>query len=402
MSAFLTRTQIIDHRRCDIVLPSLRLEESNVTLGPPSPFAHYSHQTEMVQRLSEAFQYVDDASSLDQIITFRQIVQDWMDELPKVYSTHHPDMQWDCSYWYVVWQRRNLHVLGYLTMFLPLRACLVKNVETLPHVKKELIAMAVECSYLLLSSLERLLESIFPDATKHHFAIFCCFESVFSLCSAIQNDDEVSIPRWDLLIKVIKPSLEILERLQRVNKIWIAPRTVLANLRDKLTLTPGERTQQSGRNLDSQPKQQKKQITPPGNLSNRILKPTSPKSQICATPVFDVFLGHFVDSFGPRNAGTSSTLHWIHTGRPYQMLRAGIVATASSPLLRDAYQAISTVFYGLSVRDERLVHAGAKIYPRILRSLQAAIYHPEQRKSDAVLMTVILCITYEVGASTRE
>jgi hypothetical protein len=218
----------------------------------------------MVQQLSKTFQDFDGEFSLGQAIAFRQIVQDWMDNLPKIYSTENPDTKWDDGHWYIVWQRRNLHVIGYSTMLHPLKPYLLKKArKSLHDGGSQLTAMAVQCSSLLISALERFFEWTFPDRVKYHFFLFCVFDSATLLCSAIMKDEDVSLPRRDLLVKAIESSLEMLKRLGTVNKHGIRPYAVLASLADKLTLTPEERALQlSCRNPDS-PQNLQKHESPP-------------------------------------------------------------------------------------------------------------------------------------------
>ena len=467
MSAFLGRPRIVDHRRCDIVLPSQLLDESDVTPGPPSPFAQFSLQTGMIQRLSEAFPHIDEKFSLSQILAFRQIVQDWMNELPKVYSTNSPDTRWDSRHGHVVWQRRNLHVIGYLTMLYPSKACLVHNTGIpVPDGRKEQINIAVECLSLLVSAWTSLLKIVFPDHAKYDFAIFCYFESTISLLTTIDKDGAVGGPRRDVLTKAIESLVQVLERLKYINRAWIkshALLTILADTRaagEKALRPPCSNANHSGPKspepssppeslapLDASPapspfipeplaflsstamivaravagdppRQQGWDLTTYesagapklrtrtpkdyrrdfARAANRRHSVPSPLPLLSSKPVFDVFLEHFLDSYGPRETSTSSTPYWMQTQGPYQVWRAGVVAMASSPLVCNAYKVVSTAYYGLSVRDQRLVRASAKLYTSVLKSLLMAIYHPEQSKSDAVLITVLLCGAYEVSS----
>lgn len=179
-----------------------------------------------------AFGFVHDGISFDQIIAFRQIVQDWMDELPKVYSRDSPDTQWDNDFWYVDWQRRNLQVTGYLTILHPLKAALVKDTKTSLSLGK-LTSMAVNYSSLLISASESLLNLIFPSHASYHFAFFGMFEPAI-LLSLVVEDDDAGFPYLGVAIQSVESSLKILERLRHVSKSMTRLHTVLSNLATKL------------------------------------------------------------------------------------------------------------------------------------------------------------------------
>jgi hypothetical protein len=118
-------------------------------------------------------------------------------------------------------------------------------------------------------------------------------------------------------------------------------------------------------------------------------------------PILDVFLEKFLDSYGLEIPSAWQPMYWIQVGRPYQLWRLGAAARTFSPLLCDTFAAISTTSFGLSIGDGRLVSAGDKVYFSNLRSLQTAICHPKQSKSDEVLMAATLCGVYEVRASAN-
>ncbi|KAI1842628.1 hypothetical protein JX266_011241 [Neoarthrinium moseri] len=111
--------------------------------------------------------------------------------------------------------------------------------------------------------------------------------------------------------------------------------------------------------------------------------------------IHDALIGRFVDSYGSPGTTTSQPKYWIHDGRPWCLWRSGAEICAFSPLLHTAYLTIATAYSGLSLNDNRLTQAGARSYPVVLRQLQKALDDPERSKSDAVLITIGLCMTYE-------
>ncbi|KAL1961570.1 hypothetical protein VTN77DRAFT_1607 [Rasamsonia byssochlamydoides] len=103
-------------------------------------------------------------------------------------------------------------------------------------------------------------------------------------------------------------------------------------------------------------------------------------------PALDVFVQRFVDSFSPE-VDTSS-------GRA-GALRAAAGIRMFSPMITNAFEAVSLTFFGRSVQDPRIESAGLRLYPRTLRSLQEALLDPERSRSEATLVTVTLLLAFE-------
>lgn len=118
-------------------------------------------------------------------------------------------------------------------------------------------------------------------------------------------------------------------------------------------------------------------------------------------PIKAALVEKFVDSYGSPKSPDSEDKFWIHEGRPWVLWRVGAEHSASSELLQSAYLAVSAAYAGLVYQDKRLIRAGAQTYAHVLKSLQHALNDPEAGKSDAVLMTVGLCMNYE-GRLCRE
>lgn len=104
-------------------------------------------------------------------------------------------------------------------------------------------------------------------------------------------------------------------------------------------------------------------------------------------PAVDVFVERFVDAFSPEVD--------IKSGRA-GALRAAAGIRMFSPLIADAFEAVSVAFFGRSVQNKELEASGFRLYPRVLRGLQDALLDPERSKSEATLVTVTLLLAFEV------
>ncbi|OJJ50383.1 hypothetical protein ASPZODRAFT_2117719 [Penicilliopsis zonata CBS 506.65] len=107
----------------------------------------------------------------------------------------------------------------------------------------------------------------------------------------------------------------------------------------------------------------------------------------------DVFVERFVDAFSPEvdfKAG--------HAGA----IRAAAQIRMFSPLMCDAFEAVSVAFFGRSIQDKRIETVGFRMYPRVLRGLQEALMDAERSKAESTLVTVILLIAFESVERTTQ
>lgn len=106
-------------------------------------------------------------------------------------------------------------------------------------------------------------------------------------------------------------------------------------------------------------------------------------------PAVDVFVERFVDAFSPEVD--------IKSGRA-GALRAAAGIRMFSPLISDAFEAVSVAFFGRSVQNKQIEASGFRLYPRVLRALQDALVDPEKSKAESTLVTVILLLAFEVSS----
>ncbi|KAJ5964007.1 uncharacterized protein N7479_003883 [Penicillium vulpinum] len=111
------------------------------------------------------------------------------------------------------------------------------------------------------------------------------------------------------------------------------------------------------------------------------------------SPAADVFVERFVDAFSPEvdmKSGTAGAL------------RAAAGIRMFSPLITDAFEAVSVAFFGRSVQNKHIEASGFRLYPRVLRSLQDALVDPEKCKAESTLVTVILLLAFESVERTTQ
>ncbi|KAJ5605457.1 hypothetical protein N7510_008238 [Penicillium lagena] len=104
-------------------------------------------------------------------------------------------------------------------------------------------------------------------------------------------------------------------------------------------------------------------------------------------PAVDVFVERFLDAFSPEVDSKHGRAGAIRAAAEIRMF---------SPLISDAFEAVSVAFFGRSIQDKRIEASGFRLYPRVLRGLQDALIDPEKSKAESTLVTVILLLAFEV------
>ncbi|KAL6235067.1 hypothetical protein BDW75DRAFT_230664 [Aspergillus navahoensis] len=109
--------------------------------------------------------------------------------------------------------------------------------------------------------------------------------------------------------------------------------------------------------------------------------------------MLDVFIERFVDAFSPEVDARAGEAGAIRRAAEVRMF---------SPILRDAFDSVSQVFFGRSVQNQTIEVRGFSGYPRVLRSLQEALLDPERSKAESTLATVVLLMAFESVERTAQ
>jgi hypothetical protein len=242
MSLLLFRPLIINDASCSFELPRIRLENPDSLQELPSPIAHMVLQCQLGRAICKIPGVASGLLSPAQAETIEQEVEKWLSSFPPAYRVADPDTQWDEDYQYVVLQRCQLHVVGYMTMLAPLKGFLTKvwDLDS-PDAEIRFRATAVLISLSLMDASQRLFNCIFPANAKFHFATFLIFDTASFLCSAVIRDSTRTLPQREKVIEAIRLALGFMEQLSRLTKSGAICFAILGRLVAKLALSPEER-----------------------------------------------------------------------------------------------------------------------------------------------------------------
>ncbi|PWY86652.1 C6 finger domain-containing protein [Aspergillus heteromorphus CBS 117.55] len=110
-------------------------------------------------------------------------------------------------------------------------------------------------------------------------------------------------------------------------------------------------------------------------------------------PMLDVFIERFVDAFSPQVSTKAGQAGAVRRAAGIRMF---------SPILMDAFESVSTAYFGRIIQDKDLEASGFRLYPRVLRSLQQALQDPERSKAESTLVTVMLLMAFESVERTTQ
>jgi hypothetical protein len=175
-----------------------------------------------------------------QAISVQEEIQRWFASFPSAFRLIDPDTRWDNTHNYVVMQRHQLHVIGYMVILMPLKKCLVRNFDqNMSTVEKSLQSSAIDCALKLIEASRPLLSWTLPMNAKFYFAPFLIFDTAAFLCSAIIHDHSRRLPRRDTVIETIELAASMLKQI-RETKTGAVCYSVLSKLVSGLSLCPVE------------------------------------------------------------------------------------------------------------------------------------------------------------------
>ncbi|KAL2184630.1 hypothetical protein L209DRAFT_693735 [Thermothelomyces heterothallicus CBS 203.75] len=171
----------------------------------------------------------------------KEVVESWLENLPAEYAVENPEMRWDDEFDWVVFQRRYLHLIAYLSLFGQLRPFLARSsAEPMSELEASLRAAGVDAALRLMEAAWRLFENLVSVGAKFHYAIFCIFDAATVMCSAFVQDEARNLPQRETILEAIKKSLGMLAEVAPQSKTTSALYRILKGLLAKLPLNARE------------------------------------------------------------------------------------------------------------------------------------------------------------------
>jgi hypothetical protein len=220
LGSMLKRPALIDRAECSVEMPTMALEIDPEQSYQPSPFRHMKLHCKMCIDLAAAITAVPAHKMATELAPrLRGVVETWFQALPAEYAVENPETRWDDEHDWVVFQRRYLHLVGYMSLFGPLKPYLTRNsAEPMSQSESELRAAGVGAALALMDVSWSFFENLVSVGASFHYAVFCIFDTATALCSAFVHDEARNLPQREMVLEAIKKGMRMLEKLHAVSK----------------------------------------------------------------------------------------------------------------------------------------------------------------------------------------
>ncbi|KAK1835531.1 hypothetical protein QBC39DRAFT_340470 [Podospora conica] len=220
LGSMLKRPALIDRGECSVEMPTMALEIDPGQSYQPSPFRHMKLHCQMCIDLAKEITAVPaDRMATELAPRLRGVVERWFKNLPAEYAVENPETRWDDEYDWVVFQRRYLHLVGYMSLFGPLKPYLTRNsAEPMTESERELREAGVGAALALMDVSWSFFENLVSVGASFHYAVFCIFDTATALCSAFVHDEARNLPQREVGLEAIKKGMRMLEKLHAVSK----------------------------------------------------------------------------------------------------------------------------------------------------------------------------------------
>jgi hypothetical protein len=239
----LSRPFLIDRAHSTVVMPTLTLENNRDRPDQPSPFRHMNLHCQLCIDLAAELAKDSDSETgkAEAAQRMQGAVENWFEKLPAEYAVKSPETRWDGEFDWVVFQRRYLHLIGYMGLFSQLKPFLTRSsAKPMSELESKLREAGVDAALGLMGVSWRLFENMASMGAKFHYAIFCIFDAATVMCSAFLQDEARNLPQRETVLEAVKKCLGMLAEVAPESKTTAALYRILKDLLTKLPLSVRE------------------------------------------------------------------------------------------------------------------------------------------------------------------
>ncbi|KAK3299983.1 uncharacterized protein B0H64DRAFT_414142 [Chaetomium fimeti] len=277
LGSMLSRPFMIDRAHSTVVMPTLTLENNRERPDQPSQFRHMNLHCQLCIDLAAVLAKDSDSETgkAEAAQRMQGAVENWFAKLPAEYAVKSPETRWDREFDWVVFQRRYLHLIGYMGLFSQLKPFLTRSsAKPMSELESKLREAGVDAALGLMDVSWKLFENLASVGAKFHYAIFCIFDAATVMCSAFLQDEARNLPQRETVLEAVKKSLGMLAEVSPESKTTAALYRILKDLLTKLPLS----TREQG--VTGAAKRVKNErSTPPSDRALAMKSPSVPSSQ---------------------------------------------------------------------------------------------------------------------------
>ncbi|KAK3397466.1 fungal-specific transcription factor domain-containing protein [Sordaria brevicollis] len=249
LGSMLSRPLLVNHADCTFVEPTLALDRDPENPDKPSPFLHMNLHASLCLKMAAEFKPPSPDNSVPPEVSkalmskaLRDVVQKWLDELPRAYALKNPDTQWDAENDWIIFQRRYLHLIGHMCLFDPLKQYVTRNsAEPMSDLELELRESGVVAALGLMEVSRTFFDHLSSAGAKFHYAVFCIFDTTTVLCSGLVHDEARNLPQRETVLESIKRGLSMLHACTGDSKTALSLCRILEKMVANLPLSYREK-----------------------------------------------------------------------------------------------------------------------------------------------------------------
>ncbi|KAK4105639.1 hypothetical protein N658DRAFT_556074 [Parathielavia hyrcaniae] len=244
LNSFLSRPRLINHADCTVVMPSLMLERNPLRPDQPWQFRHMQLHCQLcIDMAAQLGASTDsDADKTEMPDRLRGVVEAWFESLPAEYAVDAPDTRWDVELKWVVFQRHYLHVIGYMSLFSPLRPFIMQSsAEPMSDSELRLREVGVDAALGTIHASLTLFENLASVGHKSPCAILCLFDAATVVCTGILQDEARTLPKREAVLEAMYRGRGMLAIAASENKATATLYRLLKRSLGELPLSPREK-----------------------------------------------------------------------------------------------------------------------------------------------------------------
>ena len=240
----LSRPLIINHADCTFEMPTLALEIDPERPNQPSPFRHMVIHSQLCLDMTAQMSLRSDGETgkIAEAKRLRDAILNFFKNLPAEYARAQPNTQWDAEFDWVVFQRRYLHLIGYMALFSILKPFVTRDSgEVMTEDEISLRESGVQAALDLMDISWGFFENLVTAGAKFHYAIFCIFDTATAMCSAFVYDKSRNLPQRETVLEAIQKGVKMLEEARAESKTTSDLHRILKRLLADLPLSTKEK-----------------------------------------------------------------------------------------------------------------------------------------------------------------
>ncbi|KAM0253638.1 hypothetical protein ACHAQJ_007213 [Trichoderma viride] len=166
---------------------------------------HITNTSDLIHKLAERFHSPAKIKTPSQVMEYKTIIAEWMQDFPPIFAVENPDTSYDEKQTWIEYHRHYNYTMGYMMMLNPFRPHMkLPFTEDTPEDVLELRTIAIDLAIRLVKVLDNWINYLTFRDGRFHFIIFSLVDAAMMLADVISNDKVGSVPRREEIYSTVK------------------------------------------------------------------------------------------------------------------------------------------------------------------------------------------------------